>query len=175
MWPGKFAVVLYHLNDFSIWQTIYPYRAKRLRKTDVELILRFLALYYDHERYEKPMDGFLNHFMRENQNLERFSENDLTLTFTQTLMTLHQGVGEFLFRLPQKGAQFNNAIFDAVMVGVAKRLTQGEITDLASLAKAYQVLIANSEFQAYVDRSTADTDKVKKRVEMAIMAFTGIA
>ena len=38
-----------------------PLPQKRMK--DEELILRFIALFYDFENYEKPMNTFLSNFM----------------------------------------------------------------------------------------------------------------
>src|SRR5205085_10276330 len=47
---------------------------KRMR--DVELILRFLALFYNVKNYKKPMKGFLNDFMKTNRRQPVATKDD---------------------------------------------------------------------------------------------------
>ena len=60
---GPFNDLLIDLNRLNAWRQIYGINSPNRRQRDVELILRFLALYYSGDSYEKPMKDFLNKFM----------------------------------------------------------------------------------------------------------------
>jgi uncharacterized protein with ParB-like and HNH nuclease domain len=62
---GDFTNLLEELNDNLEWREIYGNKNRRLK--DRELILRFLALYYDNSKYERPMSEFLNGFMSKHE------------------------------------------------------------------------------------------------------------
>src|SRR5204862_4091150 len=67
IYEGTFNELLKKLNTNNNWRKIVgtPTEDKRMR--DVELILRFLALFYNVENYNKPMKMFLHKFMLTNR------------------------------------------------------------------------------------------------------------
>jgi hypothetical protein len=60
------------------------------------------------------------------------------------------------------------------MVGVARRLDVGEITDAKKLAEAYNSLLVNPNYAKVISQSTADESSVKTRLDEAVAAFRGI-
>ena len=75
--PQEIRACVYHgrLNDLlsklageESWKVLY--RSRNDRKKDEEIILRFLALLYSMDSYERPMKQFLNDFMEKHMNLD---------------------------------------------------------------------------------------------------------
>jgi hypothetical protein len=68
----------------------------------------------------------------------------------------------------------NAAVFDSVMVGLARRLDRGPITDGAVFKSAYDALMIDQAFLDACGRGTAGEERVKTRIELATAAFAGV-
>ncbi len=169
IYSGEFQRLLERLNDDPSWRSIYG--PKSQRKKDQELILRFLALYFNAAEYRKPMDEFLNNYMSRNSQLGLQSAEQLSGIFQRTIGVVHRCIGERAFRL---GAALNAAVFDAVTVGLARRLEHGNIGDCDALATAYNSLLGDPQFLEAVRSSTSNTEKVNERVALATQAFAEV-
>lgn len=170
LYPGDFAKLLRELNALPAWRNLYGGPSPRLK--DQELILRFFALLKSRDRYERPMKDFLNRFMGENRELSVKLANEFKSVFTVTCELILKSLGKKAFRLK---TALNAAVLDSVMVGVAARLhTGGNVRDQALLKSAYDALLRSADFLRYVERATADEESVRKRIEIAIAAFSRI-
>ena len=166
IFTGEFNQLLADLNDNSDWRNIYGPKSVRLK--DAEMILRFFALRYKIDSYEKPMKSFLNRFMKDNRHISDGRRESFKREFEATISKIGKAIGSRAFR-PTKA--FNAAVFDAIAVGVAIRLQDaGELEDSA-LKSAYQVLLADKHFIAAYQRATSDPESVRERVHLAIKAF----
>ena len=170
IYHGPFSDLLKELNQTPSWREVYGPINKLMR--DQELILRFLALFYASHDYSRPMKAFLNNFMGGNRQLDRVGKPELAEAFVPTINTIRDALGRRAFRLAKA---FNAAVFDAVMVGVARRLQRGRIVDSRQLREKYEHLIKNADFLAVAERATADEESVSKRLELATSAFEGVA
>lgn len=136
---------------------------------DSELILRFLALYYNREKYERPMNEFLNKFMKNQKAISEEKATELKDLFVETVETIHGSIGATAFR-PKKA--LNAAVFDSVMIGVANRVSNGPILDSSEITNAYNKLILDPDFIQSTETSTASEESVKRRINLAIKAFS---
>ncbi|MDD9852634.1 MAG: DUF262 domain-containing protein [Deltaproteobacteria bacterium] len=162
--------LLEEANEDSTWRGIYGNPNKRMK--DRELILRFWALYLQHESYKEPMRVFLNDFYKDASEFEEEKRRNLVKIFSNAIEIIYNGVGEKVFR-PDK--VINAAVFDSVMVGIAKRLALGEIFNIGEIKSAYEDLLNNKKYQdAYMSR-TSRTEKVHTRIRAAIEAFKDIS
>ncbi len=166
---GEFSDLLKELNRVDDWRAVYGPVNKLMR--DQELILRFLALYYDAEHYSRPMKGFLNDFMGRNKHLTSITAGEMRSTFKTTIKTIHASIGKRAFKLARV---LNAAVYDAVMVGVARRLRRGDISNLEVLKDRYGALLDSPEFLAVAERATADEESVSKRLLVATRAFEDV-
>jgi hypothetical protein len=169
LYHGKFAALLSSLNENKDWRALYGKKSARLK--DLELILRFFALYYSSASYRRPMKEFLNQSMARNVNLQQNSEAELQTLFTSTVSVVHNYIGRRAFRLK---SAVNAAIVDSVLVGVAHRIATGPVKTPESFQRAYQELVANEEFLIWTTRSTADEEFVRKRLERSRAAFATV-
>jgi hypothetical protein len=167
LYHGALAAFLSKLNANPDWRALYGNKSPRLK--DIELILRFFALYYYAHSYRRPMKEFLNRYMAVNRGLEKQSEEELRARFTATVGGIRKGIGLRAFR-PKSAV--NAAVLDSVMVGVASRLSKGPLEDPTAMQPAYQSLLTNREYQDATTRSTADEESVRKRLELAKEAFS---
>jgi uncharacterized protein with ParB-like and HNH nuclease domain len=166
---GELIRVLKDLNANLAWRQIYGPVSKNMR--DQELILRFLALNYSSETYKRPMKEFLNLYLGQNKDLAVQSEDVITRAFKDTIEIVHRSVGERAFK-PVRN--LNAAVFDGVMVGIARRLRRGPMNDTGLLQTRYDMLLANIDFRAVSEKSTADEESVSNRLRLAIEAFADV-
>ncbi|HEY3137610.1 MAG TPA: DUF262 domain-containing protein [Blastocatellia bacterium] len=173
--PQEIRTALYHgplidllksLNEHEVWRQVFGPKNARLK--DQELILRFLALYLDHEHYEKPMVEFLNKFSLRHRMAEADFLDHAALVFRETIDVIWKAFGAEAFR-PERS--LNAAVFDSVMVGVAFRLKHGPIEKLEGLHRAYSALFEDADYRSAVSYSTSNEASVETRVRKAIEAF----
>ena len=166
---GSFSALLHDLNVLPNWRAIFGKPSTRLK--DEELILRFFALLHRGEKYKKPMREFLDDFLEENREFGAINDALLKNEFTNTINAAHSALGERSFRI---GPSLNAAIFDAVMVGLAKRLRDGAIRDSKAMEQTYLNLLKDKEFEAAYVRATSDDESVRNRLRIATRAFANV-
>lgn len=167
VYHGSMLAVLDRLNQTRAWRSIYGRPSARLK--DQELILRFLALRFGSEKYEPPMTEFLNVFCKTHRNADGAVAARFQESFEAAVQTLHDSVGDRAFRL---GAQVNAAVFDAVMVGISRRLeSRAEAPAHGFVAEAYFRLLEDSRFIDVVSSRTSNEASVRARLSMATSAF----
>ncbi len=122
LFHGKLVALLDELNNDPDWRAIYGPRSPQLR--DQELIVRFLAFYFYEQDYQAPMRAFLNRYMGRNSNLDHQSADEIRGVFAPAIEVAQLAFGTRAFK-PQRA--LNAAVFDSVMVGLARRLSRGPI------------------------------------------------
>jgi hypothetical protein len=169
IYHGAFNDLLTSLNANDYWREIFG----RLdnNKRDQELILRFLALYFNGSNYRNTMKDFLNNYMKDNRNLKIQSESQIRLVFEPTIEAVYRSLGNKAFR-PKK--ELVAAIFDAVMVGIAKRLERGKINNFEEIREWYDYLLNDEDFIAAYATRTSDEGKVRLRLKLSIDAFDSL-
>jgi Protein of unknown function DUF262 len=169
---GEFNELLREINNNLDWRNIYGSIDSRMK--DQELILRFLALYFDGANYKKPLKGFLNKFMGKNRHLTIHTAAQITKTFSETIETAYRCLGVKAFK-PKR--LLNAAVFDSVMIGIANRLKKGSINDDQMVKSRYESLLENQNFlNATVETArTTEAQAIKDRLEIATYAFENVA
>lgn len=169
IYEGKFIALLKTLAKNPLWQDIYG--ASSTRAKDQEMILRFLALYFDAASYKRPMKHYLNRFVASNRELEKFDEAKIKGVFEPVVVLAQKHLGPAAFR-PVRN--LNAALLDSVFVGLAKRLEKGAVTKPDDLKPALDAIMKNNEFEDAYTKSTTDEARVAKRLEMATKAFDAV-
>ena len=173
IYPGRFSELLHKINDLQAWRDVFGPPSPRLK--DQELILRFFAFGHNATNYKRPMKEFLNEFMGTHRRLRLLNADSLECEFAAAIAALTQQGALEPRRLFRPGSQINAAVFDAVMVGIAKRLeADAEPPEGAAVRGAYEALLANEEFQRAYGRATADEASVESRLKLATEAFTAL-
>jgi len=167
---GPFNDLLDELNENKIWRKIYGPPSNRLK--DHELILRFFALYFSADSYERPMKNFLNGFMGSNRFLNSIPPDNLRKAFEPTIELINQVFSSRAFRLERA---LNAAVYDSVMVGLAHRLERGMIRKPTSLRTAYKTLLRDDEYLSSVKTATSNETNVTNRLKKAIAIFSRVS
>ncbi|WP_025031125.1 DUF262 domain-containing protein [Nitratireductor aquibiodomus] len=166
---GPFTNRIRALNSYPDWRQVFG--PPNNRSKDEELIVRFFALYIDGENYNRPMNGFLNKFSAKMNKRSVEDLDRMDAVFKKTISKINSAVGGRAFRIIRA---LNAAAFDAVMVGLARRLEKQTIPCDDAVRTAYDKLIEVDEFRQACERSTADEENVKKRISLSTAAFADI-
>ena len=162
---GKINKYLDSLNKHKTWRILIGKDKTDSRMRDIEMILRFLALYNKSDEYYKPMKEFLTNFMREKKNLSENEREKYSKIFTKTMDYIYDTLGKDAFKI-RTGV--NIAVMDAVSVSIAMLGAK----PIPNIKEKYKKLIEKDEFEEMVSVHTTDKDKVLGRIKMAIEAFS---
>jgi hypothetical protein len=169
IYHGPFVELLESLNASDDWRALFGNVSSRMR--DRELILRFLALNDRADHYAKPMKEFLNRFARRHRQLSLADSSRFSSIFLQVTAVVREAIGDRAFKT---AAAVNAALFDAVMVGVSKRLAVGPIRDFAAVKTKYDSLREDKSFKTAISSTTTDDVNVRARLKIASDAFRDV-
>ena len=161
---GEFNDLLQSLNDYPAWREVYGRSSPDPRQRDVELILRFFALFEAGDAYVKPMKHFLNQFMRKSAGFGTDKLSMFRSLFEETTDAVLGSLGEKPFHIR---AGLNAAVFDSVYVAVARNTKS-----LSSQGKRrFEQLISDEEYLQHVSSGTTDVATVAQRLRIASTAL----
>jgi hypothetical protein len=127
---------------------------------DIEMILRFVALYFFANEYKKPMKDFLSTAMKKKRTLPESEAGSLEVTFRETCKRIVATLGDQPFRVTRG---MNPAVFDAVFTAIAKH--PGPLpVDFKDRCGA---LVKSEEFKSSASYRTTDVEAVSRRLELA--------
>lgn len=169
LYHGPLMDLIVQLNQWEPWRDILGGASSGLK--DQELILRFFALLKDEDNYSRPMAEFLSRFAGKYRNAQGEFQDEMPVLFKSTLLQFYNELGRTAFR---PGRAVNAAVFDSCMVGLARRLSRGDLPRPSGekIASAYNELLADTEYNEVISRSTADEKFVTRRIEKAVTAFS---
>jgi uncharacterized protein with ParB-like and HNH nuclease domain len=169
---GKLMEILEELSQDEIWMEMTGTKNDKRMKSD-ELILRFLALYFNLENYRKPFLGFLNDFSERNRNPSKESLLEMKQVFLQTIHKVSKLFDKYSFKLFDSSlnikSSFNAALYDAEMIAIAKNnlsIRQIEKINKPKFLFEASKLFNNKDFSKYISSGTSDAISVKSRILM---------
>lgn len=149
------------LNLHKNWREILNKKSPDARMKDLEMILRFFALWQNWKKYKKPMKDFITKFMQIKSDISEKEQKSYSETFTDVIDKIYNGVGKDAFKLK---AGINIAIFDSIMVALA---TIG-VNKVKNLKNKIIKLKKDQSYLQAVSKSTTDSERVEKRIKIAI-------
>jgi hypothetical protein len=191
VYEGRFNELLKRLNKNKDWRKIVGTLTEDKRMRDVELILRFLALFYNVKNYEKPMKDFLNKFMNAHRRphapaaeddghqkkkaiAARRKEFEAQMKefedlFTQTAEAVVKFLGSKPFHIARG---LNAAVFDSVFTAFARHLdkvSDGKVSAAKTkhVYTKYKTLLENKQYKKWYSAATTDKDVVPRRLKKA--------
>lgn len=165
---GPFDDFLKRMNENPAWRDLFGTKHSRLK--DVEVILRFFALFDNYENYKAPMPSFLNRYMSENRSMESDKLQKLEGLFEQTMERLLAACGSSLFK---KGGTLLLSKFDAVTVGFAKAICTDTVFDDEKIRNLIEILMDDPIYKKSTAEFINDTSNVTDRIDIAISIFKG--
>jgi hypothetical protein len=164
---GKLNDLIVKLNKYDSWRKIFGSAVFNKHKRDEELLLRFFSMYFEGEKYTKPMKDFLSNFMANNRNSSDSKLNELEKIFTNTSDLIYEVLGEKPFVLIRG---LNVAIFDSVFTVIAKNINNVKKDKLKG---NYEKLLNDELFVKSVTSATTDESAVKNRLERCKLILLG--
>ncbi len=161
---GEINKFLEQLNLYPSWRSLYGSSRLDPRMRDVELILRFLALYENSAKYKKPMKDFISDFMREKREINLAEQKKYSELFTELMDLILREIGPHAFKLK---AGINVALFDSICVSLAKV----GLENIRDLHPKYQKLVKDNVYLDSISKSTTDADRVATRIKIASQIF----
>ena len=169
---GALAKMLIKLNKDDIWRKLIRRSKADLYSKDMEMILRFFALFYNLHNYKNPMKNFLNEFMEEHDNMNDAEQKRYEQLFCATVVFIHQFMGDSAFC--GRGKRPSAPIMDSLMYGVAKRLTDGALDwSPEEVKNAMKTMLANPEYQKATSERTSTIEHVNQRLNLSAQTFCG--
>ncbi|HTT84531.1 MAG TPA: DUF262 domain-containing protein [Rhizomicrobium sp.] len=162
---GPFTDMVRRLNHYKGWRDVFG--PINNRSKDEELIVRFFALFTEGEQYVRPMNKFLNDFSDKMNKASPVDLSRLESIFVEATNVVSESIPR-AFRLVRA---LNAAVFDSVMVGIAKRIAEKRPIENARILDAYNRLLENPEYRQACERATATEENVRKRLTAATAAF----
>jgi uncharacterized protein with ParB-like and HNH nuclease domain len=175
IYDGSFNDSLNELNKYAPWRKIFGSIAEDKRKRDVELILRFLALFYTRKTYQKPMKQFLNTFMKVNRRSAPDKIQEFENLFKKTCDAVKEALGEKPFHIH---TGLNAAVYDSIFTVFASNLAtfaEDYSTDKArnKLRERFEELTKTPAYVKLTSTGTTDEDIIPKRIKKAEQALFG--
>jgi uncharacterized protein with ParB-like and HNH nuclease domain len=157
---GKLNDLLQELNKYPVWRKLLGKPILDSRQKDIELVLRYIALYDRGKEYRRPMKDFLSSFMKRNRNpSEKMIEHERE-RFQKTCDLILKTLGEKPFN--PRGA-LNASVFDSVFLAFSKHLDSFP----KDIKERYDRLKADEDFNKFTRSSTTNEEVVKGRLEKA--------
>lgn len=161
IYHGRLNDLLNSLNTDANWRKIIGKSIPDNRMRDVEMILRFVALYFYADEYKKPMKDFLSTAMKKKRNLRESEAKELAALFETTCAKIVEVLGEQPFH--KNGGRMNPAVFDAIFTTIAQH--DGELPK--NIKDRCDSLIYDKDFEANASYRTTDVSAVARRLELA--------
>lgn len=157
---GDFNEFLIELNENKEWQSFITSENDRKRQRDVELILRFFALYETYKQYKRPMDEYLTLYFEAHRNIDEIEREEKTTLFNTVVSAIYNSLGRRPFHIKNG---LNSGVCDSVMVAFANNINNipSDIKD------RFHTLTHNNEFYKYCGKNINDNESVKCRIQIA--------
>lgn len=157
---GSFNDFLISLNKNQQWQSFITNEKDKIRQKDVELILRFFALYDYSNVYKKPMKDFLTQYFTKKRNINNDELKCKRILFEKTVDSIYKNVG----KKPFHGLNgLNSSFVDSIMIAFANNLDNIP-EDIKSRC---ETLKRSEEFYSYCSKASNDAKSVINRLELA--------
>lgn len=171
VYHGALMRLIDELAEEKIWKKLTG-RQYDNRMKGTELVLRYLALTYNLEKYKKPLKSFLNEFCSVHHNIEENTALQWKNGFLSSIEAINYLFEGKSFRvlddnLNPISKSINSALFDAVMVAftdlsITKKTLEN--MDRMKFIRKFQALTRQEEFYTSITAGTSATGLVKYRI-----------
>lgn len=157
---GKFNDFLFDINQNEKWQSFITSSYDRVHQRDVELILRFFALYDELSIYKKPLKDFLTIYFKKKISMTDDEINEKRKLFTEVVDTIYENIGSRPFH-GKNG--LNSSLADSIMLVFAHNLDNIP-SDIKS--RWFNLVNNNKEFYSLIEKSSDSASDINARIEM---------
>lgn len=163
IYDGPFNKFIKKLNQYENWKKFFTNKTALSHRKDIELILRFFALYDRESLYKRPMKEFLSKYMGD-PSVRYMNKKELEnkgKLFKAVVDAIDQYLPSNPFHI-RNG--LNSSVCDATMIAFAKNLDN--IPE--DIADRYRELCYdNEEFYICVGKNSNDPKFVHERIKIA--------
>ena len=172
------------LNKYVSWRKLYGSTEEDSRMADVELVLRFFAIFdlcRDNTITVKQiaLKKYLNDYMNRMNHASDDILNKYKSIFTESMDLIYHLLGPNAFRNLTKVTEkkpvqefanaFHPAIFDAIGQAAAHIVEHNiAIENERDFATAHKDLLNNDEFKDCISIRTTNVDKIHKRIALSL-------
>lgn len=157
---GKFNDFLFDINQNEKWQSFITSSYDRVHQRDVELILRFFALYDELSIYKKPLKDFLTIYFKKKISMTDDEISEKRKLFTEVIDTIYENIGSRPFH-GKNG--LNSSLADSIMLAFAHNLDNIP-SDIKS--RWFNLVNNNKEFYSLIEKSSDSASDINARIEM---------
>lgn len=160
----EFYKMLVDLNSREEWRELLGKPTQDLHCTDIELILRSMALLENGDEYAPKMSSFLNAFSQKSKKFETVHIEylrDLFLSFISACSSLEE---KAFFR----NGRFSKTLFEAVFVATCTNAFKDvKLVNGAIDADSFKALKNDEEFVSYLMFGSSSSENIKGRLNRA--------
>jgi hypothetical protein len=172
LYHGRFMKWVDKTAKQKTWHELIHAKSNKRMKAE-EFLVRFLALYYEFDNYQKPLAGFLNSFSERYRDASDAQLESFENIFQRAAKGVATLFGDLAFKIfdyrheKRVISAFNAALFDAQMLA-ASRVDIGsfDVARRTQLIAELGELLYDEEFQKSVARATSDEAQIKLRTKM---------
>lgn len=157
---GNFNEFLIDLNKNEKWQSFITSENDRKRQRDVELILRFFALFDSYKQYKRPMDEFLTLYFQSHRDISECERKEKETLFNSVVTAIYDNLGRRPFHIKNG---LNSGVCDSVMVAFANNINNIPL----DIKDRFFALTHNDEFYKYCGKNINDNESVQCRIQIA--------
>lgn len=162
VYRGSLNDLLGRLNDDKDWRDILGKPRRDPRMKDMELILRYMALFHGGHKYAPPMKKFLSSFMAKYKNPGAEFLGREQGRFADVARAIRGALGPKPFN--NKYGQLRVPLFDSVFVAFAH---SGGGRCPGDIKERFASLQVDPDFARYTEKSTTTASAIKGRLDRA--------
>lgn len=160
----NFYAMLVEINDMDCWRKLLGKPTQDLRSSDIELILRSIALLQDGDDYSPKMVTFLNNFSRKSKNFKVQHVEYLKKIFISFIDACSELGDKAFFR----NNRFSKTLFESTFVAVCKKSFCNDSVVTGKIEKAsFEALKHDKLFVSYLMSGSSATESISNRIKRA--------
>jgi hypothetical protein len=172
IYHGRFVDWLDKVGRERTWRDLIRAKTDKRMKAE-EFVLRFLALHYGLESYEKPLTAFLNNFLDRHRDDSDSQLEEYGNVLQKATAGVRSVFGSLAFKVFDRRdndrivSDFNAALFDAEMLSISR--APSDVTKLSGIKRKLIVdkvadLFHTEEFRRSITLATSDAAQIRLRV-----------
>lgn len=180
---GKFNSLLFRLNEYPAWRTLFGSPTPEPRMRDMEYILRFFALSSAEFKFGTPerlsLRRYLDLFIKNKAKISEDESVQMERRFCEAIdMALALfGVNAFHNVSPSDTSRFvpkfNPTIFDSIMAAIDSAIRRGR-NPVGDPVEQRMQLLMDGEYKSVIAQETMRRTSIDKRFEKASTYLFGV-
>lgn len=181
---GEFNTLLFKLNAYPAWRTLFGLPTPEPRMRDMEYILRFFALSSTEFKADSPerlsLRRYLDLFIKNNAKISTDESEKLELRFCKAIETALAIFGENAFHniSPSDSSRFvpkfNPTIFDSILITIDSAIQRG-LNPIGNPFEQRLQLLKDAEYKSVIAQETMRRTSIVKRFEKASNYLFGVS